>query len=681
MIIQRSLKIHNGCQHEDLNVDFVSGVTYAVTGKNACGKTNMLQLNMYGLLGIVNKSWGSQKDFNRAGTKDGYVEVCIENTEKHNLMHIRRHFTAGTKNPDRLWYNDINHDPDVIGRDAINDVLQNEYGVSCKILFELLYMRQGMSSWLLTAPSTSIYTFMNSIFDTSKFKRIREVLMDAANSIALYEVDHSRITFLTTQIEQLSAIEYADTSDMVNQLNKCREQLASVSADNTLTPAEYNTKMNDLSSRHSNACTVLIDLEESLKRVDTNPVPWLTDEHRDFARQYNDVDNRRSQLMTEITMETSGLNAKQGNINKINGLIEDICKHIKEVDSYIDKFMSVDKCPFCEGRIKSKSLFRSNIEKLYAGNSYEDFKRRRAVLDAELDTLVSKCKEHESTIVTLEDTLTTLSKFITDNIEVYNTINDAIGTISLWEHSKVNRNHILSSIESAKANINTIAEQMVELSKAGCMSEDNAKTLDELKRSLNRDIAYYEGRISAINTEKVANTTKINSYKSELESRNKDMDKNKKNQSMFDRIMRLREGTSNKRIPARYLNDKVDKLNGELESYCRMAGLEVILFLDKDDFVFRFTDGKDVRPTGQLSGAQQTLCSTILQLALVRVVNPRLGVIQMDEPTVFLDPVNRAKLLTLFESLASVLSSSGTITLVPTHDVDLIGACNERIEL
>jgi DNA repair exonuclease SbcCD ATPase subunit len=112
-----------------------------------------------------------------------------------------------------------------------------------------------------------------------------------------------------------------------------------------------------------------------------------------------------------------------------------------------------------------------------------------------------------------------------------------------------------------------------------------------------------------------------------------------------------------------------------------MAGLDVILFLDKDDFVFRFTDGKDVRPTGQLSGAQQTLCSTILQLALVRVVNPRLGVIQMDEPTVFLDPVNRAKLLTLFDSLASVLSASGTITIVPTHDVDLIGACNERIEL
>jgi DNA repair exonuclease SbcCD ATPase subunit len=112
-----------------------------------------------------------------------------------------------------------------------------------------------------------------------------------------------------------------------------------------------------------------------------------------------------------------------------------------------------------------------------------------------------------------------------------------------------------------------------------------------------------------------------------------------------------------------------------------MAEMNIILFLDPEDFVFRFTDGKDVRASGQLSGAQQTICSTILQLALVRVVGPRLGVIQMDEPTVFLDPINRSKLLTLFESMASVLSSSGTITIVPTHDVDLINSCNERVQL
>ena len=156
MIIQRSLIIHNGCQHKDIHVDFTSGVTYAVIGKNACGKTNLLQLNMYGLLGMVNKSWGSQKDFNRTGTKDGYVEVCIHNTDTNTDVYVRRHFTAGTKNPDRLWYGDTNHDPDIMGRELVNETLQSMYGVSCKILFELLYMRQGMTNWLLTAPSTSI---------------------------------------------------------------------------------------------------------------------------------------------------------------------------------------------------------------------------------------------------------------------------------------------------------------------------------------------------------------------------------------------------------------------------------------------------------------------------------------------------------------------------------------------
>ena len=676
MIIQRSLTIHNGCQHKDLHVDFMSGSTYAITGKNACGKTNMLQLNMYGLLGIVNKSWGSQKDFNRNGTKDGYVEVCIQNTENGNLVYICRHFTAGTKNPDRLWYNDTNHDPDVMGRDAIDVILEGIYGVPLRILFDLLWMRQGMTNWLLTSSSTSIYTFMNSIFDTSRFKRIREVLMDAANSIALYEVDHARCKYLEDTIKALESKTYEDTGDLSYELNMARERLANVNTP-TISERDKKLKLEQLFAERERVDRDIVDATNKLAKLDTNPVPWLTDEHRTFYQQFDEVGSRQSQVEAELAKETWGWNNTNKDIERVDGLIKDITKHLQSVDDSLAGFLNSDVCPLCTAHVLDHNVFRMNVVNVFAGSSYEESKKRRTALDLELSGLKSNRLTVEGRMKDLKQASDTIRKYIADNTETHQRIGAAIHEYTVWERSKSNRDAYINIISVSQTRLSDIDMQIAETSTMKTASDDDAQFVYTLKAKI-REL---ESKISSINAEKIADETTLRSCQSELNSRYADKVRNEHNQNMFNKLMRLREGTSNKRIPARYLNDKVTMLNTELEAYCKMAQMPVILFLDPEDFVFRFTDGNDTRPAGQLSGAQQTLCSTILQLALVRVVNPRLGVIQIDEPTVFLDPTNRGKLLALFDALASVVSAGGTTTLVPTHDQDLITACKERLEL
>lgn len=626
MIIQRSLTIHNGCQHKDLHVDFMSGSTYSITGKNACGKTNMLQLNMYGLLGIVNKSWGSQKDFNRNGTKDGYVEVCIQNTENGNLIYIRRHFTAGTKNPDRLWYNDTNHDPDVMRRDAIDAILEGLYGVPLRILFDLLWMRQGMTNWLLTSSSTSIYTFMNSIFDTSRFKRIREVLMDAANSIALYEVDHARCKYLEETIKALESKTYEDTGDLSYELNITRDRLANVNTP-TISEKDKKLKLDQLFAERERINNDIIDATNKLAKLDINPVPWLTDDHRTFYQQFDEVNNRQAQLEAELTKETWGWNNTNKDIERVDGLIKDITKHIQEIDNSLSGFLAAGICPLCTAHVLDRDVFRMNVVNVFAGSSYEDSIKRRTLLNSELEGLKSDRNTTEGRMKDLRQASDTLKKYISDNRETHQRIGVAIQEYTMWEYSRNNRDTYVNMISVSQSRLSEVDMKIAETSTMKTASEDDAKFVYTLKTRI-RDL---ETRISSVNAEKIANDTTLKSCQSELNARNADKVRNEHNQNMFNKLMRLREGTSNKRIPARYLNDKVNMLNTELEAYCRMAQMQVILFLDPEDFVFRFTDGNDTRPAGQLSGAQQTLCSTILQLALVRVVNPRLGVIQMDQ--------------------------------------------------
>lgn len=676
MIIQKGLTIHNGCQHKDVHVEFSAGRTYAVTGKNACGKTNFLQLNMYGLLGIVNKSWGSQKDFNRTGTKDGYVEVHLFDTGSGRDIYVRRHFTAGTKNPDRLWYMNTDHDPDIMGRDAIDAVLEGLYGVPIRILFELLYMRQGMTNWLLTASSTSIYTFMNSIFDTSKFKKIREVLMDAANSIALYEVDVSRIEYLKSVISQLESKTYEDVSTYEEQLKSLRESLSNI-ASNCISKSEKMHKMSVLMDSLSKQRSKVSEIQESIDSVGTDPAPWLTDEHYKFINAFGDIE--RDLVARKAALEGKHVVASQMEnvLMTLHKSLESLRYDIGTLEGELVVYTSGHSCAFCGADIHDHSKYHDAVSDAIIGKRKDRLESQCKKLESDIKSEGGGYKTLLDDIDKLKDQISEIDNYVSSSEATRTTITDAIAKRQKWESAKAAIGMAIEALHSAQVMQKHLEDEIDKLNNTPVMEDD----VDQTRRALQAQISEKERLISAVNSQKITDATMLNSCRSELSTRLDAQAKNEVSQNMFNRIMRIREGASNKRIPARYLADKVDMLNGELEAYCRMAGMPVILFLDRDDFMFRFTDGSDVRPAGQLSGAQQTLCSTILQLALVRVVGPRLGVIQMDEPTVFLDPANRSKLLTLFESLSSVLSATGTITIVPTHDTDLITACNDRIEL
>lgn len=676
MIIQKGLTIHNGCQHKDVHVEFSAGRTYAVTGKNACGKTNFLQLNMYGLLGIVNKSWGSQKDFNRTGTKDGYVEVHLFDTESGRDIYVRRHFTAGTKNPDRLWYMDTNHDPDIMGRDTVDSVLEGMYGVPIRILFDLLYMRQGMTNWLLTSSATSIYAFMNSIFDTSKFKKIREVLMDAANSIALYEVDVPRIEYLRSTISQLESKTYEDVSAREEYLKSLRESLSNI-ASNCISRHEKMDKISALMDSLSRQRSKVSEIQSSIDSIGGDPSPWLKDEHYKFIDAFGDIE--RDLTARKVALDGKHVVASQMEnvLMSLRKSLESLRYDIGTLEGELIVYTSGHSCAFCGASIQDHSKYHAAVSDAIIGKRKDRLESQCKKLESDIESNGSKYKTMLDDIDKLKDQISEIDNYVSSSADTRATINDAIAKRRKWEAAKSTIGMAIDALHSAQAMQKHLEDEMEKLNNTPVMEDD----VDQTRRALQTQISETERIISTINSQKIADTTMLNSCRSELATRLDAQKKNEVSQTMFNRIMRIREGANNKRIPARYLADKVDMLNGELEAYCRMAGMPVILFLDKDDFMFRFTDGSDVRPAGQLSGAQQTLCSTILQLALVRVVGPRLGVIQMDEPTVFLDPVNRSKLLTLFESLSSVLSASGTITIVPTHDTDLITACNDRVEL
>ena len=188
MIRERFLHVVNGCQHKELSITFPESGLISVTGRNGIGKTNVLRLNSYALTGIVDRAWGTQASLNRDGTRGGYAEVELLDTRTNDLLKVRRHFTTSTRCPDMLWINDLTEgrDPDVTGRQSVDAHLEGLFGVPMKILSQILWVRQGDITWLLTASQTSVDTFLKEVFDARKINTIKDAIWAVANRIQGY---------------------------------------------------------------------------------------------------------------------------------------------------------------------------------------------------------------------------------------------------------------------------------------------------------------------------------------------------------------------------------------------------------------------------------------------------------------------------------------------------------------
>ena len=329
--------------------------------------------------------------------------------------------------------------------------------------------------------------------------------------------------------------------------------------------------------------------------------------------------------------------------------------------------------PVCSGLVSNEGQAEKALRGLLDPeglSNMEDLRKEKELLKAVFDDAVS---EHHKLI----DTIRGLSRWLEENAERRGAIFNAISKRADHENRLKRMPELERTLNGAET---ALEEAHKRLSRAEDLVTESIEVSVERDRlqTLTRE---FNARISsAVIERETASRRKedLESRLSELEDVSKE---NRKSQAFIDRLMRLREGTQNGHIPKRFLSDKVAALNEEMRSYCGMAGIPITVFLDQEDFSFRFASSSGVRSAAQLSGAQKTLCSTILQLALVRVVGPQVGLLMFDEPSVFLDDQNKGRLLSLFEAMKSILSATKTVVLMPTHDEDIKTFCGNKIDL
>ena len=675
MITEKKIVIHNGCQHKDLSVDLTPGRTYAATGPNACGKTNFIQLNAFAVTGVVDRSWGSQSDLNRTGTKDGYVEVVLEDTKTGKSYRVRRNFTTGAKNPDRLWEG-ADDNPSIVGREKVDEFLQTLYGVPMRVLSDLLWLRQGQVTWLLSASATSVYNFFNSLFDTSRLKKIKDILLETAFSIQTYDYDPEESNRLEEEEKQLTG--HQDTTEELRKALKTEQRnLDKIGVSASITAAEKEEKILQLKHKLEAFMSSKASAEEHLKSL-VDPAPWLKESHltwKESYESYASTAESNNRTLAELKFTEERLHRQ---LDDVSSSIRAYEKQLAVLGSSVDSLKDAAVCPVCGASVTDHDRYVEGLSDVLLDKTrVSEIQTQISKLEAERKNLQDQFVETASELVTLSGNTTTLDNWLESNRKSYEKILKALKdkeqfsihqqSIPAWEKQVQDLNGMIESVRFDLEDAETIE------------TEDASVT--EKRKHITENIKRLEDRLSSEVAEQKVRELRLKDIHRRREALERTVESNRKSSHWIERLTKIREGTQNGNIPKRFLADKISALNAEMASYCYMAELPIVVFLDPDDFTFMFSSSGDVRPAAQLSGAQKTLCATILQLAIVRVVGPKIGLLMLDEPSVFLDAENKGKLLSLFQSIRSILSDAGTVTIIPTHDEDLKAFCDGQIQL
>lgn len=661
------VKLHNICQYDDADVPIEGGLT-AVCGRNGMGKTSFLRALAYGLTGLVDGSWGTQQNLQKDGTVDpGWVEVHISGSD--NLV-IRRFSTSSTKFPDRVLRTVNGVVSEVaVRRKEVDRYMNTVFGIPVALMFQIMWGRQGRLDDLLTSPPALVNTFLASVFDTKRLDKIREKLKLQIDTIANVPSD---------SVELLER--YRKERDQLPKLDQLRKSLdeEKVLLDNIKKELSHATsikstgmsksELENLKQKHAEF------IRYSEEWLGANPV---TETPLKPAIPLEDIIDSIASTTDQINGIKASIMAKENDIEQLtyevqaySASLDDLrTKHVE----ILDKMSTHDTvCRLCKGHIVDHDSYdmerwmlltgyptRASYEAAFTSSEHDLFdaiKQRKAAIESSKELIV----QLEQSSKSQEELLGNLS-LLKEQYEEYIT----------WENTNDMRKMHEDRIRTAKETLlklqdvfpldDDIEDRIRELTSR---AESQTRTVDECSKRLFKteaDLAYYDRSIQ--DYEKAAQVYRINSEAKHA-------------------LVTIRDILSQGRAQARYMRSKIQQLNTRISAYMEQTGMPFSLYLNENTHVFEYkTSGGFVHPASHLSGAQKSISSVVLQMAMLSVIGPQMNLFLVDEPSEALDDENKIVMADLFQRLNNLLPSMDGVMLIVTRDTLIIESCENVINV
>ena len=677
MLTVTRLKLSNICQYDEIDIPIATGLM-AVCGRNGSGKSTLLRGLMYGLTGLVDGSWGTQANLQKDGCiTPGYVVVTLKDDQTNKEYIIKRYSTAGNKFADSVTeFQNGEYKEVATRRKTVDAYLGELYGISCSLLFQLCWGRQGQLDMLLTAPAAYVSTFLSGVWNTKYLETLRDRLKSAIDQVAVMADPMQDITNAAVEKHTLET----KLKDLVPSIASLREQCKELEAEKAAYEAQANK--NTLEDAKKAAT-----LTERVAVIENNINTWLQElENADLDAVKNLTEQELKQALdvAQKALETHSRTVSESvvSLNSLNVSIQTakatIASLQEEYNRVVDEHTRVlnligsdsDTCAFCGHHLDNKGAYVQNT--LMVLGYYDEetgtdtFSQKEEDLRQQIDATSRRIVDLEvgrEQIRKEHDSAKRMAEQDKEQIE-------SIGT----------KLYTVQCLTKYAAAIDKRDALKAELAKYTKNAADEVLSANITRVSL--AICDVEDLINAKEKERVATEARIqalNEIINRLEAEKEQFDVNSSARSM---LVLLRDVFSQQRAQARYFASKAGELNEHLAAFLELTGMPFNLRLDPDTRLFSYTtEGGFEHPTAHLSGAQKNISAVALQMALVEVIRPNINLFLFDEPSESLDVENKIVMADLFQRMNRMLPSIGGTMLIVSRDQQLIDSCENIIDI
>lgn len=700
----KSLKLDNFCQYHKAEFDFNAPLV-GIVGPNGKGKTNLTRAIKTLLLGAKFERLGKGRDDVSWGQEAGKLEGVFEFRGREALL--RRSLVSSTCS---LTYGEEKLTKSVAVEQRILELL----GVDPRILSEIVFVGQGEIEKIVFQPSAERKEAFYQLLGLARLEKVRELLGDKLRTLVV-DSAAEELRSATERLAEAAGLVTASEAELrsLNNLLSAEEEarLRKVSADGrraaelqgqlaqlkieyqeaTAEVERLQTACQGLAGRRFSEETKLASLQSAYAAAEQTLRTYESAKVTADLRAQLLVEEQEVKLEAERP-EPEKPEAYDEEQRIIDKLLQDVGPHLAAAKKAVQAVAGSKDfvCPTCAQPLPAEKLAEF---KAYIGNNdsgYAEFQEKsRQLAEAsrvqrtahdQWESTVSSARNRLRQIQSRLATLSTAKPAGTEEAEAARTVvadyerQKSLAAGLVVQEQTLKMEHGRAVTRQFRAAQYTRMEAELAALGTDAASLQSAELRLQEHETAKRKEAEILGRLSPLRDNLVRLT-------SDVERFNKHEESLAGKREFKELAERARTVLHRDHLPRLAATAYLKELNYLDNRYLSRFSAPFSAFINEDlDFQCVFSDGEK-RPAERLSGAQKTILGLAFRLAVHELFAGSVGLLVLDEPSVFLDNDNINALRELLRSLRSWAAGAGLQIIVPTHEERLIDVFDKLIQL
>ncbi len=697
----RRLELRNFCRHQARVIDFRCGMT-AIVGPNGSGKSNLLSAIQWALTG-ENMNAGVKADNVCQSAKEGdpsYVQLSFV----HGSASVS--VTRYLQPPSTKSKLEIDGEPTIYGDNAINAKIQDLLGVDADLLNSIILVPQGeIFSFLGKTPAKRAEA-LQRIFRTDYAEAIYRALGKRCSEIELpvvtVDVDDLRYRLADTSAQLAQVQQYLRSRRPLEDLQKA--QAADMRIREAWTYCRQMMEYRDRMGAEADAAYAEVQklkatverLVSELRREETTAAELREAyEHANgvlAAIKYREaVQRRRDELRVRIELRQRELSqmvapAKPEDYRSpddvFRQVLNEMSNEISTDDAFIKSFnpqLGIVCCPTCrtpvanilprlyevQDKLPAKIAAYQSATEQYRRSvrydqEYSDYITRKQELERQIDQL----QQEDAGLRGLEDTSLPAKEQMEETIRRYTTCMERVEGFRR-ELAEAQTAEARWQGQHAKLlqNLAEVQREIVACPVTAQEAEAAEARLASYRDELN-DLMAATSKMTALRAS-------VESLQAQLAEAEVTIQRAKQIRDKVEHLKTVRDLFHKDAAPAVVAQNGLRRLEYVMNEQLSLFGADFRVTAEEGcSFVALFTDGRR-QPAERLSGGQKVVLALAFRLAAYFLYAGDLGLLVLDEPTVYLDKAFLSAMAQVLERLRDMVSSRGLSLLIITHEDEL----------